>query len=28
MPRVEHSPTVRAPVLVAETILRHCAAHA
>lgn len=28
MPGVDHYPTVRAPVLVAETILRHCAAHA
>ncbi len=28
MPGVDHYPTVRAPGLVAETILRHCAAHA
>lgn len=27
MPGVDHYPTVRAPRLVAETILRHCAAH-
>jgi 3-oxoadipate enol-lactonase len=28
MPGVDHYPTVRAPRLVADTILRHCAAHA
>jgi len=28
MPGVDHYPTIRAPQLVTETILRHCAAMA